>query len=93
MKNEQNRSVEIILSVPMYLDLHQIKHLDPTHSIDILLVFTLITGINKLWLSIDKMRKQGKCDLKLILQAVGAIGVILKAIDDRFNRDDEDKDE
>jgi hypothetical protein len=93
MRNEQNQSTEIIQSAPIYPDIHQIKHLDSTHSIEtILLVFALLNGLSKLWVSIDKMWKQRKFDPKLLLQAVGAIGVILKAINDLLDRDDEDKD-
>jgi hypothetical protein len=89
MNNEQNSSVEIIPSAPMYPDLHQVNHLDSIYSIDIFVLFTLITAFNKLWTLIDKMRKQGKCDPKLLLHAVGAIGVILKGINDLLNRDDD----
>jgi hypothetical protein len=77
--NHEQR-IEIIPGDPMYPGLDRIEHLDPTHSIDILVIFTLLTGFNKLWKSIEKMRKQGKWDANSLLQAVGAIGIILKAI-------------
>jgi hypothetical protein len=87
--NEQNKSVEGVSTVPVYPDLHQMKHLHSNHSIEtILVVFALLNGLNKLWISINKMRKQGRCTPNLLLQAVGAIAVILKAIDDELNRDD-----
>jgi hypothetical protein len=80
MYNEQNQQIEIVPGNRIYPNLYQSEHINPTHSIDIFIVFTLITGISKLWCSIEKMRKQGKCDSNSLLQAVGAIGIILKAI-------------
>jgi hypothetical protein len=80
MINEQNRPIEIVPVEPNYPDLNHSKHLDSTHSIDILVIFTLLTGINKLRKSIDKLRKQGRLDSKLLLQIVGAILAIWKAI-------------
>lgn len=93
MNNEQTKSIEGVPSAPIYPNLYQIKHLDPTYPIDIFALFTLITAFNKLWRLIDKMRKQKKFNLDLLLQIVGAIGVILKAINDVLNRDDDDKDD
>jgi riboflavin synthase len=85
MKNEQNSSIEIIPSAPMYPELHQIKHLDPTYPIDtILVLFTLLTSINNLLKYIKKILKQRKCDS---VKAIGQMG------GDELDRDDEDKDE
>jgi hypothetical protein len=82
MKNEQNSSIEIIPSAPIYPDLHQIKHLDPTHSINtILVLFTLLTSINNLLKYSKKILKQRKCDSKMLLQIIGAILAIVKAIE------------
>jgi hypothetical protein len=91
--NEQHQTIECVPTTPTYPDLHQIEHLNSNYSIDIFILCTLITAFNKLWRLIDKMRKQRKIDLKLLLQAVGAIGAILKAIHDLLNRDDENKDD
>jgi hypothetical protein len=92
MRNQKNQ-IQIVETNWIYPDLHQMKHFDSTHSIEtIFVVFALLNGLSKLWVSIDKMRKQRKFDPKLLLQAVGAIGAILKAINDLLDRDDEDKD-
>jgi hypothetical protein len=80
MTTEQSKQIESIPADLQYPCFDRIEHLNPTHSIDILVIFTLLTGFNKLWRSIEKMRKQGKCDANSLLQAVGAIGIILKAI-------------
>lgn len=81
MKNKQNQSTEIIQSTQMYPDLRQIEHLDPTHSIETILVaLTLINGIKNLFKSIGRMRKQGKLNYKLLLQIVGSVLAIWKAI-------------
>jgi hypothetical protein len=40
----------------------------------------LLNGVKKLWILIDKLRKQGKCSPKLLLQIVGALWAIVKAI-------------
>lgn len=80
MHDEQNQRIDIAPSDRIYPDFQHIKHLDPTHSIDIIVLITLLTGIQKLWKAIDAMRKRGKCSPQLLLQAVGAIGAIVKAI-------------
>ena len=78
--NEQNKLVEGISSAPMYPSIHQMKHLNSTHSIEtILVVFALLNGLNKLWVSIGKICKDHKIDITLLLQTVAAIGAILKA--------------
>ena len=93
MRNQENQ-IQIVETNWIYPDLHQMKHFDSTHSIEtILVVFTLLNGLNKLWVSIDKMRKQRKINPDLLLQTVGAIGVILKAINDLLNRDDDNNDD
>jgi hypothetical protein len=92
MRNQKNQ-IQIVETNWIYPDLHQMKHFDSTHSIDIFVLFTLITAFNKLWRLVNKMRKQRKFDPKLLLQAVGAIGAILKAMNDVLDRDDEDKDD
>lgn len=91
--NEQHQTIECVPTIPTYPDLHRIEHINSNYSIDIFVLCTLITAFNKLWRLIDKMWKQRKLDPKLLLQAVGAIGVILKAINDVLDRDDENKDE
>jgi hypothetical protein len=94
MHNKQSQQIEIVPVEQIYPDLHQIKHLDSTHSIKtILVVFALLNGLNKLWVWINKMRKQKKINPDLLLQAVGIIGMILKAIKDLLDRDDENKDD
>jgi hypothetical protein len=81
VENKQNSSTEIIPSTPIYPDLHQIKHLDPIHSIETILVaLTLINGIKNLFKSIGRLRKQGKLNYKLLLQIVGSVLAIWKAI-------------
>jgi hypothetical protein len=80
MTTEHNKQIESIPADLQYPCFDKIEHLDPNHSIDILVIFTLLTGLNKLWRLIEKMRKQGKWDANSLLQAVGAIGIILKAI-------------
>jgi hypothetical protein len=92
--NEQNKSIESVPSAPKYSDIHQVKHLNSNHSIDtILFLFALLTSLKNLLKYIKKILKQRKCDPKLLLQIVGAILAIIKAIIDRFNRDDDDKDD
>jgi hypothetical protein len=81
MHNEQNQSIEIVPVDRIHPNLHQIKYLNSTHSIEtILIVVTLLNGIKNLLKSIDKLRKQGRLDSKLLLQIVGAILAIWKAI-------------
>ncbi len=88
---EQNKAIECVLITPTYPDSHQMEHLNSNYSIDIFILCTSITAFNKLWRLVNKMRKQRKFDHKLLLQAVGAIGAILKAINDLLDRDDEDR--
>jgi hypothetical protein len=77
-KENQIQTVEIDR---IYPDLHQMKHLNSNHSVEtILVIFALLNGLKKLWLSIDKLRKQEKCSPELLLQIVGALWVIVKAI-------------
>jgi hypothetical protein len=95
MNNEQNKSIEGVLSAPIYPNPYQIKHLDPTHPIDtILVLFTLLTSINNLLKYIKKILKQRKCDSKMLLQIIGVILAIVKAIGqmsgDELDRDDEE---
>jgi hypothetical protein len=80
MINEQNRSIEIIPTAPMYPDLDRFKNFDPNHSIGILAVFALLTGIIKLWRSIDTLRKKGKLSPKLLFPIFSALWAIWKAI-------------
>jgi hypothetical protein len=90
---EQSKSIECVSTTLAHSDIPPIQYLNFADSIDIFVLFTLITAFNKLWKSINKTRQQRKFDLKLLLQSVGAIGAILKAINDVLNRDDEDKDD
>jgi hypothetical protein len=59
----------------------------------LLIVFGLLNGIKKLWISIDKLKKQRKLDPTLLLQMLGSMVAILKALSqiatDRIDRDDE----
>jgi hypothetical protein len=94
MRTEQNKTNGIISNVPVYPDLHQIKHLNSNYSIEtILVVFALLNGLNKLWRLIDKIRKDRKIDHTSLLQTVATIGTIIKAISqllaDSIDRDDE----
>ncbi|WP_310487994.1 hypothetical protein [Chamaesiphon sp. VAR_69_metabat_338] len=81
MKNEQNRPIEIVPVEPNYPDLIHSKHLNSTHSIDIVVLFALLTGINKLWRSIGQLRKQGKLSPKLVFPIFSALWAIWKAIE------------
>jgi hypothetical protein len=95
MNNEQNKSIEGVPSTPIYPNPYQIKHLDPTHSIDtILVLFTLLTSINNLLKYIKKILKQRKCDSKMLLQIIGVVLAIVKAIwqmgGDELDREDEE---
>ncbi len=80
MTNEQNRPIEIVPFEPNYPDLNHSKHLDSTHSIDILALFALLTGINKLWRSIGQLRKKGKLNPKLVFPIFSALLAIVRAI-------------
>jgi hypothetical protein len=80
MTNKQNQSIEITPTAPMYPDLGRVEHFDPIHSIDIVLLFALLTGIIKLWRSIGKLRKQRKCSPKLLFPIFSALLAILRAI-------------
>ncbi len=77
----QNNRIE---SIPVNLEypiVHQIKHLDPTHSIEtIFIAVMLIDRFKNLWVSIERMRKQGKFDPKVLFQILGVILAILRAI-------------
>jgi hypothetical protein len=88
--NEQNKSVEGVSTVPVYPELDPIKHINSNYSIEtILVVFALLNGLKKLWISIDKLRKQGKCSPNLLLQIVGTLWAIVKAIAQiKADRDD-----
>jgi hypothetical protein len=95
MNNGQNKSIEGVSSAPIYPNPYQIKHLDPTHSIDtILVLLTLITSINNLLKYIKSILKQRKCDSKMLLQIIGAILTIVKAIGqmggDELDREDKE---
>jgi hypothetical protein len=80
MTNEQNRSIEIVPVEPNYPDLNHSKHLDSTHSINILALFALLTGISKLWRLIGKLRKKGKCSSELVFPIFSALLAIVRAI-------------
>jgi hypothetical protein len=80
MINEQNRSIEIVPVEPNYPNLNHSKHLDSTHSIDIIVLFALLTGIIKLWRSIDGLRKLRKFSPKVVFPIVSALLAIVKTI-------------
>jgi hypothetical protein len=95
MNNKQTKSIEGVPSAPIYPNPYQIKHLDPTPSIDtILVLFTLLTSINNLLKYIKKILKQRKCDSKMLLQIIGVILAIIKAIGqmggDELDREDKE---
>jgi hypothetical protein len=89
MQHQENQ-IQTVEIDRIYPDLHQMKHLNSNYSIEtILVIFALLNGLNKLWMSIDKLRKQGKCSPKLLLQIVGALWAIVKAISQiKADRDD-----
>jgi hypothetical protein len=80
MTTEQSKQIESIPADLQYPCFDRIEHLNPTHSIDILVIFTLLTGFNKLWRSIEKMRKKGKLSPKLLFPIFSALLAIWKAI-------------
>jgi hypothetical protein len=80
MTTEQNKQIESIPADLQYPCLDKIEHLDTTHSIDILVIFTLLTSLNKLWRSIDLLRKHRKFSPKLVFPIVSALLAIVKAI-------------
>jgi hypothetical protein len=80
MNNEQNRSIKIMPTAPMYPALDRLEHLNPIHSTDILAVFALLTGIIKLWRSTDELRKLRKFSPKVVFPIVSALLAIVKAI-------------
>jgi uncharacterized membrane protein len=93
MQHQENQ-IQTVEINRIYPDLHQIKHLNSNYSIEtILVVFALLNGLNKLWRSIDKIRKDRKIDPTSLLQTVATIGTIIKAISqllaDSIDRDDE----
>jgi hypothetical protein len=81
MTTEQNKQIESIPADLQYPCLDKIEHLDTTHSIDIVVLFALLTGINKLWRSIGKLRKKGKCSPELLFPIFSALLAIWKAIE------------
>jgi hypothetical protein len=81
MTTEQNKQIESIPADLQYPCFDKIEHLDPNHSIDILVIFTLLTGFNKLWRSIGQLRKQGKLSPKLVFPIFSALWAIWKAIE------------
>jgi hypothetical protein len=81
MIDEQNRLIEIVPVEPNYPDPNHSKHLDSTHSINILALFALLAGINKLWRSIGQLRKQGKLSPKLVFPIFSALWAIWKTIE------------
>jgi hypothetical protein len=95
MNNEQNKLIEGVQSAPIHPNPYQIKHLDSTYSIDtILVLFTLLTSINNLLKYSKEILKQRKCDSKMLLQIIGVILAIIKAIGqmggDELDREDEE---
>jgi hypothetical protein len=88
MHNEHNQPIEIVPTDRIYPELHHIKHLDSNHSIEtIVIIVTLLNSIKNLLKSLDKLRKSGKLDSKLLLQIVGAILAIWEAIAQMNNQE------
>jgi hypothetical protein len=80
MTTEHNQQIESIPADLQYPCFDKIEHLDPTHSIDILALFAVLTGFNKLWRSIDKLRKQRKCSPQLLFPIFSALLAMVRAI-------------
>jgi hypothetical protein len=80
MTTEQKKLIESISANLQYPCFDKIEHLDPTHSIDILVLFTLLTSFNKLWRSIGKLRKQRKFSTKLVFPIFSALWAMVRAI-------------
>jgi hypothetical protein len=80
MQHQENQ-IQIIEIDPVQSDPNPSKNTDLTDLFgSYFIIFGLLMGIEKLWRSIDKLRKQGKFSPKLLLQIVGAIVAIVKAI-------------
>jgi hypothetical protein len=93
--NKQNKSIEGVPSAPEYPDFHQNKDINLTHSIDsILIAVTFFNCIKNSWRAIDKMRKQKKWNLNILLQLVSIILALLKVLlqieSDGLNPDDDE---
>jgi hypothetical protein len=89
----QTNQIQTIDVDPVQPDPHSSTIPNLTDSLSLLLiVFGLLNGIKKLWISIDKLKKQRKLDPTLLLQMLGSMVAILKALSqiatDRIDRDD-----
>jgi hypothetical protein len=81
MTTEHNKQIESIPANLEYPIIHQIERLDPTHSIEtIFIAVMLINRCKNLWVSIERIRQQGKFDPKVLFQILGVILAILRAI-------------
>jgi hypothetical protein len=91
MKSNQKSSIGIVSIDPVQPDCHPSKINDFTDLFgSFFIIFGLLTGIIKLWRSIDKLRKNRKCSPKLLLSIISALWAIVKAI---LQMNDEDEDE
>lgn len=92
MQHQQNQIVAID---PVQPDCHSSKIPDLTDLLSYtLFIFGLLTSIKNLLKSIDKLKKQQKLDMTILLQMLGAVLTIVKAIGQLFDslddRDDEE---
>jgi hypothetical protein len=88
MKINQKSLAEIISIDPVRPDCHPIKNTDLTDLFgSFFIIFGLLMGVKKLWRSIDLLRKQRKCNPKLLLSILKALWAIVKAISQMNNRE------
>lgn len=87
MKNNQKNIIETAPVDPLQLDPHPNKITDFTDSIGtFMIILGLLMAIKKLWRSIGKLRKQQKCNPKLLFPIFSALWAIWKAIEPMNDR-------
>jgi hypothetical protein len=90
MKSNHKNLIETVPADLGQLDYPTSKILDLTDSLGyVLIASVLMTNLKKIWQSSKKIRTEGKCSLKELLQIVSAILAIVKVIQ---SIDDENKD-
>jgi hypothetical protein len=90
MKSNHKNLIENVPADLGQLDYPANKILDLTDSLGYMLIaLVLMTNLKKIWQSSKKLRTEGKCSSKELLQIVSAILAIVKVIQ---SIDDEGKD-
>jgi hypothetical protein len=90
MKSNHKNLIETVSRDLGQLDYSTNKILDLTDSLGyVLIALVLMTNLKKIWQSSKKLRTEGKCSSKELLQIVSAILAIVKVIQ---SIDDEGKD-